>query len=153
MVCLCSLRSLKVPALQHSRRIRTGPTIQYMWANRLLAKLRSNKVLKKSENSHSYVETPSLLAIRTAGCPLLRHVHAFSISSILSSDIPTAPAFTDLRFAASIAASIQSCGFATTILSLSLWLPLWLSPMLDWCLNTSSWSNLWEHSVSDQPTY
>lgn len=107
----------------------------------------SVKSSMKSENSLSYVETPSLLAIRTAGCPLLRHVHAFSI---LSSDIPTAPAFTDLRFAASafefanttrtIAALIQSCGFATTIiLSLSLWLPLWLSPMLHWCLNTSSW--------------
>ena len=163
MVCLCSLRSLKIPALQHSRRIRTGPTIQYMWVSGLLAKLRSKKVRKYSDfrqiqheirkfwllcgdsvstcYSNLWVPTPT-----TCSC-IFYHIYA---CSILSSDIATAPSFTDLRFAAlafefpnttrTIAALIQSCGFATTIiLSLSLWLPLWLSPMLDWCLNTSSW--------------
>lgn len=54
MVCLCHLRSLKVPALQHSRRIRTGPTSQYMWTSGLLAKLRSNMVLK-----YSYLSNPA----------------------------------------------------------------------------------------------
>lgn len=177
MVCLCSLRSLKVPALQHSRRIRTDPTIQYMWVSGLLAKLRSKKVRKYSDfrqiqheirkfwllcgdsvstcYSNFWVPTPT-----TCSC-IFYHVHAFSI---LSSDIATAPAFTDLRFAAlafefpnttrTIAALIQSCGFATTII---LSLPIWLSPMLDWCLNTSSWfkcvGTFWEHSVSDQPRH
>lgn len=113
MVCLCSLRSLKVPALQHSRRIRTDPTIQYMWVSGLLAKLRSKKVRKYSDfrqiqheirkfwllcgdsvstcYSNFWVPTPT-----TCSC-IFYHVHAFSI---LSSDIATAPAFTDLRFAA-----------------------------------------------------